>query len=677
MKVIQTYPQSFSEIENTWITLSDGCQLAAKIWLPEQANPEMENHQPVPAILEYLPYRKRDGTHERDAMTYPWYAGNGYAGIRVDMRGNGDSDGLMHDEYLLQEQDDALEVIEWLTQQPWCDGNVGMMGISWGGFNALQVAARKPKALKAIISLCSTDNRYTDDIHYKGGALLMENLGWASTMFSYSSRPPDAALRPDDWREVWLNRLENTPLLLEKWLQHPHHDELWKHGSIDENYADVEAATLLIGGWHDAYSNSIPRMLEHLECPRKGITGPWAHKYPHFAVPGPQVGFLQESLRWWDYWLKGIDNGIMDEPMYRAYMMDSVPPKPSYAERPGTWIGENQWPCENIESVSFYLSPKGLSQAIGESAEYAIKSPQDTGGNGGEYCIIWLGPDWPTDQRDDDARSLTFDADIMSGNLALFGAPVMHLELTADKPVGNITVKLCDVAPTGESTLITYGVLNLTHRNGHENPKPMTPGQTETIQFKLDDCGYIIPHGHRIRVSVATAHWPLIWPAGEDTTLTLHSPNSFIELPVFDQSKNQHQNQPVTLPEPLICQPYDQEALQPADSYRRVTKDIAGEMTQVEILNDFGKTKSNVHGLIKHETNHELHQINPADPNSAKTVITGMQSLQRDEWKVKTGTTTELTCDSSNFYIKANLIAYEGDKIVFERKWDTQVKRQL
>src|SRR3546814_557199 len=256
MQTVTEFPRKVREIENVWITLADGTRLAARIWLPEDAGDD-----PVQAILEYLPYRKRDGPAERDALTHPYFAGHGYACVRVDMRGSGESGGLMWDEYLKQEQDDALEVIDWLAGQKWCTGKVGMIGISWGGFNGLQVAARQPEALKAVVTLCSTDDRYADDIHYMGGCLLGENLGWASTMFCYSSRPPDPALVGERWRDMWLERLENTPLLVANWLEHQRRDEFWKHGSVCEDYSAITAAVYAIGGWGDGYSNAVPRLL--------------------------------------------------------------------------------------------------------------------------------------------------------------------------------------------------------------------------------------------------------------------------------------------------------------------------------------------------------------------------------------------------------------------------------
>ncbi|MGF1608566.1 MAG: CocE/NonD family hydrolase, partial [Kiloniellales bacterium] len=332
MRVVEQFPRPVREIENCWITLSDGCRLATRIWLPEDAE-----RDPVPAILEYLPYRKRDGTAARDALTHPYVAGHGYAAVRVDMRGNGESDGLMWDEYLKQEQDDALEVIDWLVAQPWCSGKVGMIGISWGGFNGLQVAARAPEALKAIVTLCSTDDRYADDIHYKGGCLLNENLGWASTMLAYSSRPPDPALVGERWRETWLERLENQPLLVENWLRHQRRDAFWKHGSVCEDFGAIKAAVFAVGGWGDAYSNAVPRLLAGLKSPVKALVGPWVHKYPHFAVPGPRIGFLQEALRWWDFWLKGEATGVLRDPAMRAYIIDSYSPQDLPAQLAGRW----------------------------------------------------------------------------------------------------------------------------------------------------------------------------------------------------------------------------------------------------------------------------------------------------------------------------------------------------
>ena len=227
------------------------------------------------------------------------------------MRGFGESDGISLDEYLKQEQDDCLEVMDWLAAQPWCTGACGMIGISWGGFNGLQVAARRPPELKAVITLCSTDDRYADDIHAMGGCMLVDNLAWASAMFAIQGAPPDPALVGERWREMWLHRLENQPLLIANWLEHQRRDAYVEAWLGLRELDDIKCPIYAVGGWADGYSNAIPRLLAGLKVPRKGLVGPWAHRYPHFAEPGPRIGFLQECLRWWDQWLKGQDTGIM------------------------------------------------------------------------------------------------------------------------------------------------------------------------------------------------------------------------------------------------------------------------------------------------------------------------------------------------------------------------------
>src|SRR5688572_97909 len=366
------FPHKIKTMHHVEIPLADGTILSSTIWLPQDAEAN-----PVPAILEYLPYRKRDGTSERDALNHPYFAGHGYASVRVDMRGAGDSEGVLKGEYLKQEQDDALEVLRWIAAQPWCTGAIGMIGISWGGFNGLQIAARRPPELKAVISLCSTDDRYADDIHFMGGCLLVDKLAWGSTMFAINATPPDPALVGDKWREIWMDRLENSGFWLEEWHRRQRRDEFYRHGSICEDYSAIECPTYLVGGWMDGYTNPIFRMLEHLRCPKKGLVGPWAHKYPNFALPGPQIGFLQECLRWWDKWLKGIETGVMDEPMLRAYVQDTVPPRTHYAERPGRWVAERSWPATAIRPRTMRLTAGRLGYAAGPADEHlTIASPQ-------------------------------------------------------------------------------------------------------------------------------------------------------------------------------------------------------------------------------------------------------------------------------------------------------------
>ena len=666
IRIVTSFPHGVEEYENEWIELADGCRLAARIWRPTDP-------APVPAILEYLPYRKRDGTAPRDELTHPYFAGHGYACVRVDMRGNGDSDGLMHDEYARQEQDDALEIIGWLAEQRWCNGNVGMIGISWGGFNGLQVAARKPAALKAVITLCSTDDRYADDIHYKGGALLMENLGWASTMFAYSSRPPDPALVGDRWREMWMHRLDNTPLLAEIWLNHPYRDDYWRHGSVCEDFTAIDAAVFAVGGWGDAYSNAIPRLVNGIRAPVKGLIGPWVHKYPHFAVPRPAIGFLQESLRWWDHWLKGEPNDVVDEPTIRAYVMDAARPQGAYEERSGRWIGESAWPPATIDIESWALNRDGLGHDPKPETPLIISSPQHTGTACGKYCAMWLGPEWPIDQRLDDAYSLTFDTPPLLDSIDIVGAPAVELEVNCDRPQANLTVRLCDIWPDGASTRISYGILNLAHRDSHANPSPLQPGKRYRIRITLDDIAYGVPAGHRLRIAISTAYWPMIWPSPEAATVTLYGGTSRLDLPVRGTAG--HAPAPFAAPE--CSTPMSRTVLRESEHRRCTTQDAATGLTEVTILDDFGRYRNNAHGLVTDEVARETYRIDPADPLSCRSEIHWTEQLERGEWQVRVESCTTMWSDRENFYIHAELEAFEGDTKVFTRCWDRQLRRDL
>ena len=463
----------FRVLENEWIELSDGARLAARIWLPD-----LTYSEPVPAILEYLPYMKRGGTDRRDEVTYPEFARRGYAGVRVDIRGNGESDGLMEDEYTVRELSDGAAVIAWIARQPWCDGNVGMIGISWGGFNGLQIAALRPPALKAVITVCSTDDRYADDIHYKGGCPLTDNLTWSQQMLAYSSRPPDPELVGESWRDRWLERLEAMPFLAANWLKHQRRDEFWKHGSVCEDFAAIEVPVLAVGGWHDAYTNAVPRLLSGLGSQAKGIIGPWEHRYPNIAEVGPAIDFLGECVRWWDRWLKGNDESPDDAPALRAYLMKSAPPDRRNGDRQGVWVAEESWPPATVDPRTFHMWPGGLADDPPAREGIEISTPLDIGLTTGSFCPgMRIDDELPGDQRPDDEKSVLFDSAPLDEDLAILGAPELEFEFTSDRPLAMIVARLCDVAPDGSSVRVAYAPFNLTHLTSHETPVPLEPGK--------------------------------------------------------------------------------------------------------------------------------------------------------------------------------------------------------
>ena len=659
------FPRRVREIENTWIPLSDGVKLAARIWLPEDADAE-----PVPAILEYLPYRKRDGTVERDHMTHPYFAGHGYAGVRVDMRGTGDSEGVCLGEYLQQEQDDALEVIAWLAGQHWCSGKVGMIGISWGGFNGLQVAARRPPALGAVISLCSTDDRYADDIHFMGGCMLTDKLSWGATAFSIANTPPDPAIVGERWREMWLERLENNGLWMLDWFRHQRRDAFYAHGSVCENHADIEVPVYMVGGWADGYTNAIFRTLEHLPGPRKGLIGPWAHKYPHFAKPGPRIGFLQECLRWWDQHLKGIDTGIMDEPMLRALVQDPAAPATFRERRDGKWVAEPGWRGTAIETLLLHPGDSGLAFTP-SAGTITLKSPQNAGWTAGVWCGYGMDPDGPTDQNGEAGLMVSFQTDPLEEDIELLGFPMLLTEVASDAPQANLVAVLSAVDGEGRATLVSYGVLNLTHRRSHAAPEPMPVGEPQSANVQLNACGQRITKGQRIRLSLATAYWPVIWPGQSDATLVLEGTKLVLPLrPPGELDEGLSSFGPPESAEPLAT---DQLSDGGFERHRKV--DFVTGVETSELISDSG-TEVHLHtGIAVRRLNSETFEIHPEDSNSATGTVLWSMSYARGEWQAEVDTRVVVKALAAHWRIEAGLIARDADGVVAERNWSEDIPR--
>ncbi|TVQ83476.1 MAG: CocE/NonD family hydrolase [Micavibrio sp.] len=676
MRHIDEFPYKVKEIRHMMIPMPDGTELAARLWLPETA----ENN-PVPLILEYLPYRKNDSTTFRDSGSAPYIAGHGYAYLRVDIRGSGDSDGVMTDEYTEQELKDGEEILKWAAAQSWCDDNCGMIGISWGGFNALQIAGRTAPELKAIIAICFTDDRYADDIHYMGGCFLNDQLSWASIMFSGNARPPDPENVGEKWRDLWKQRLEGSGLWLENWLNHQRRDDFWKHGSVCEDYSTVKCPVFAVSGWADGYSNAVFRVLEHLDVPRLGLVGPWAHKYPHGATPGPAIGFLQEELRWWDQWLKGKETGIMDEPMLRAWVNDSVRPAPSYAEMPGNWVGEESWPSANISDQGYGLCANGRLVLEGtgqetENAPLSICSPLSHGLFAGKWYANQGGvPDLPSDQRLEDGGALVFETAPLATDFTMLGAPAVTLALSADKPVAITAVRLSDVAPDGAATRVTYGLLNLTHRDSHETPEYLEPGKIYTVRVQMNEAGHRFPEGHRIRLSVASSYWPLAWPAPEPVTLTLEAGQCRLALPRRQQDLDYDTK--IRFDDPVSATPRADTVLREGRHNWKVEFDFGENTVTQKVISDDGRIRLDDIDLETEDVALEEYSYQGEDYSSLRGEVASMSEFRRGDWHVRTDTQTVLRADTENFYIKAALQAYEGEEEFFRREWDLKIPRDF
>ncbi|MEM7256075.1 MAG: CocE/NonD family hydrolase [Pseudomonadota bacterium] len=490
---------------------------------------------------------------------------------------------------------------------------------------------------------------------------------------SYSSRPPDPALVGDDYLSMWMERLDNLPFLGSTWLRHQSRDAYWQHGSVCEDYSAIEAAVLSVGGWHDGYRNTISHLVANLSGPVKGIVGPWIHKYPHYAQPYPAIGFLQESLRWWDHWLKGIDTGVENEPDYRVWLMDSVKPARWIDTRPGRWVAERDWPSPHITEKQWHINTTadGMHSLVDQKTTclMSVNSPQSCGLNTGEYFPFTFGPELPDNQLQDDNKSVCADSQVLMESVAIVGAPGVTVTLSADQPTGLLMVRLCDLRADGTSALITSGMLNLVHRDSFAQPQALVPGQPYQVQVILDQIAYQLPAGHRLRIALSSSYWPFLWPTPDNSTLTITA--AVVDLPV----RHVTAEQAVEFPPAETSAPWQVEVLREGSSTRKVEyNDANGEAITI-INNDFGENLDLQHGLRSGEQVTERWVIRDDDPLSAAADICWVQTGGRDDWQWQTETVVNMRCDADYFYTTATLQVTNNDQPIFTRTYEDKIER--
>ncbi len=658
-------------IDHVWIEMSDGVRLSAKIWRPLTASTK-----PVPAILEFIPYRKDDAVAVRDHRNHAWFAARGYACVRPDMRGHGASEGIMLDEYLPREQQDAVEVIEWISNQAWCSGNVGMMGLSWGGIASLQAATRQPEALKAIIPVGSSLDRYYDDGAYLVGCYPGQGLGWGGVMFGYCIRPPDPAIVGDVWRDMWMARLEQTPMFAEKWLNHQLRDETWLQGSVCEAYDKIKIPVLGVSGWNDCWPNTMIRLLESVGSPCRVVSGPWGHVYPNQGGPGPMAGFLQLALDWWDRWLKDIGNDVMKAPAFLAYVQDSHSPDPNPTDRPGRWVGEAGWPTQNVCARKFAFSQTGLVDgAVKTAGRVKIRSPLSLGVDSGEYMPINGVEELPRDQSNDDGNSVCFDTEALHDRLELLGTPSVHVRLSSDCAAGLIAARLCDVAPDGSSTLISFGLLNLKLRDGRDRLSPVVPGAFMDITIRLNDTGWRLAAGHKLRLALSSQFWPMAWPVAQEAVLTVDLAASHLEVPERAPGTGLEIPEPFAPVEAADHPPHT--VIRPASGSRSIRRDGRDGEVRYDVGFDGGETTLHANGLTFGSTNAQCYAITDGNPLSARAEYRAGFSFSRGQWQVRTESELIVTSDEDDFCLKGRIAAFESEEEVFTRKWNIKIPRKV
>ena len=652
------------DTETIWIPLPDGTRLAARLWQPD-------GDAPVPAILEYIPYRRRDGTRLRDESMHPHFAAAGYASLRVDIRGYGDSEGVAGDEYSEQETRDGVDVIAWIAAQPWCDGTVGMFGKSWGAYNSLQVAARRPPALRAIAPVMGTDDRWREDIHFYGGCLATDSFWWGAIMQYLNALPPDPAIVGERWRAMWRARLEAMTLWPADWLHHQRRGAWWRRGSVSEDRDAIQVPIHYWGGWADLYRDTPFRLLERHAAPVTVTMGPWAHLYPHDGTPGPALDFVGEMIRFWDRHLKG--DGTTDGP-HRFFLQDPAPPAATRTAQPGRWVALEGW-----------TPPEALSLPLGDgtlgappTAPRTIRTPQDFGRAGGDMCSFGIPGDLPTDGRAEEGEATTFRTPPLDAPLDLLGQPTIALRLSSDAPQAMVAALLYAEAPGGAQTLLSRGFANLAQRHWTEEaehaPEPLVPGEPVDVTLDLHALGMRVPAGHRLVLHLGTTYWPILWPLPDAATLTLHE--GTLTLP--------RRTDLCDIPAPAAPPPRAAPALttlRDGALDRSVTTDRAtGAVTHRTfidggIMGPVGATRLDDTGTEQHLVSERLYRIHPDDPLSAEAAMTHDGTLGRGDWRVRVVTEVRQTATASAFRVTGRTTAYEGETVVHDVLYDETIPR--
>ncbi len=642
--------------------MKDQTRLAVTYYLPVPS----KSDEKFPVLLEYLPYRKDDLMYTRDYPLCAYFARHGYVMAKVDIRGTGSSEGKWPwREYSEQELDDGVEVIDQLSRKPWSNGNVGMWGISWSGFNAIQIAMRQPLALKAILAAHATDDLFHDDIHYIDGIFHAEE--YMVYMENDVAIPPWPDYKLDE--NYFESRFNSTPWHF-TYLKHQRDGDFWRKNSLRFNQEKLKIPVYLIGGLLDGYRDNIPRMLEYLKVPVKAEMGPWNHSWPNDGTPGPNYEWRYNAVRWWDHWLKGNDTGILNEPRLAVFVRDAHQPDTNLKVTPGHWRYED-WPITRTKWTSWFPgSSRNLQTTVpGTKTLEWLRYISSCGIEAG----FWWGELTP-DMRGSDICNLIYDSEPLETAFEIIGLPKVNLSVTAYAPLAHWVARLEDVHPDGSVSMVAGGALNGSQRNSRLNPESIEPGKTYDIQFDMHFTTWTFKSGHRIRFAISNSLWPMLWPTPYSMISQIYTgPNSFISLPVIPAEKGNL---------PAFRKPEPQEERTDAHdlSYNwpgrlEVKKDLLASTTRIEWSGEYSiqlpESKLEYFQTFAHQTNDR----NPADSKfdaeaGDNITFTNGRRLELRTW-------IEVKSDVNNFHVTVTRRISENGKQVRERTWKESFPRDF
>jgi len=663
--------QSKGEITliSDWIPMPDGIRLAVDLYQPTSA----KKKERFPVLLEYLPYRK-DESRSRCYSLFSYFVERGYIVARVDIRGTGNSEGhLIEYEYTDREQEDGEAVIEWLAKQPFSTGNVGMFGVSWGGFNSIHMAMRNPPALKAIIAVDATDDIYQDDVHFIDGVMHFDSYEVSQEVDNSVPGAPEFVVD----ESFFTDRFDTTPWML-VYKRHQRDGPFWDRASLNVDYSKIRVPTFVIGGWYDGYRDSVPRMLQHMTAPVKGLIGPWAHSFPNSGYPEPRMEWRHEAVRWFDHWLKGKKTGIMEEPKFAVYVRDWHAPGLTLDKAPGQWRWEEGWPLERGRLLDLNLHPDhrlhpSLPQAANHELKYIPSVGIEAGGS-----VMWWG-DFMPDQRPTDDRSLVYDTEPLDEDTEILGFPRVVLNASASAPLVHWFVRLSDVAPDGRVTQITGAGFNGTHRNSAVDPEPLVPDKTYALAIEMHFTSWVFPKGHRIRLSVSNAQWPMFWPTPYPMTTNLklggEAPSRMM-LPVvpYEPRPQPHFQKPADDPELAGYGAAESATVSGYAELSDVVRDAETGTATVTLANS--STSTYPWGSIKN-TENLVHRTNDLDPAQSSFRGSYGITIELSDRVLNVTGIVDFRSDAENFYFLYTKRIHLNNVLLRERTWCETIKRDF
>ncbi len=658
-------------VRNIMIPMRDGVHLAADLFIPASAD-LIKN--PLPVVMEYTPYRK-DHADLNARRFYLYLPRRGYLFIRVDVRGTGASEGVSLDEYVLLEQEDGYDVVEWLAKQPWCNGNVNMMGISYGGFTSLQVASHQPPHLTSIIAVDFTDDRYRDECHYKGGLMRMYyNLAYyGGFMIAWNAMPAVPEVSGGRWAQTWEEHLNHNEPYLLKWYRHQVDGLFWRHGSVGEAPERILCPVFMIGGWRDGYINAPLRLYTKLEAPRKVLIGPWNHAMPDAAVPGPRIDYLPEVVRWLDHWCKGRSTGIMEEPPITVYMQESELPVFGRLNARGHWRSEMEWPPPGCADKILYPTvDEKLDASPAENGFDSLHYEPAVGVYGGLFSGgVPFG--LPADQRPDEALSLTYTTPPLDGDIHVLGRPKTRLFVESTAAVIGFVVSLSDISTDGSSHLVCKGALNATRRDSMTHPEPLKAGEIAKLDIEMDATGWVFKKGQRIRLSVSNADWPNLWPTPEKAISRIYLGKEHPSCLVLPVAPSKGSAEPIE----LISSPMRIHRLSdlPEPPIWEVCQDLLTGRRRVTMKID-GSIRLTKHTTIARESS-GIFEVDPSDPAHATGRGRHKIAMKSGDQRIQARSEIYVQATAKHFHLTINLIVEVNDSPYASRRWTESIPRRM